>query len=324
MAILYSERRDARRTVSGARAVAAALLCCLGACVPPSTTYRSRAAAADSAARVAIAQERSLNPASIPINTVSVAPLTVISPDTSYASLGHGMAALLAVDLARSARVTVVERLKVDAVLRELALGRSGRVDTATAPRLGRLIGARRIVVGAMDLRSTGNLRMQSYIADATRGTISASLTGSSTLAQLFDAEKSLALRLFDALGVVLSPAERRLVDQVPTRSLTAFLAYSRGARAEANRDFAGAIANYAQAVRIDPGFAAAGQRLTTLQDTPLPLPNGGAGITLERIGLLSTDLVNRPLPITLGSGVDAPAAGVQQLITFTVIIRTP
>ena len=110
----------------------------LSACAPPSALYGRRAAAADTLVRRAIAQESSINAANLPLNTVSVAPLRVITTDTAYASLGYGMAALLASDLARSARVTIVERLRVDAVLRELQLAQSGRVDTTTAPRIGR------------------------------------------------------------------------------------------------------------------------------------------------------------------------------------------
>jgi hypothetical protein len=140
----------------------------------------------------------------------------------------------------------------------------------------------------------------------------------------VFAAEKDLAFRLFDALNVTLTPAERRLVEQQPTRSLAAFLAYGRGARAEANRDFAGASANYAQAVRIDPGFTAAGQRLSALQVTaPVVQPISSASM-IQRAGAISTDLVNRPLPVVLGSGADAPAASLQQLVTFTILIRTP
>jgi len=294
----------------------------MAACTPPSAMYGKRAADADSLMRRAIAQEASIDAASLPFNTVSVVPMRVITTDTAYASLGYGMAALLASDLARSARVIIVERLRVDAVLRELQLAGSGRVDTTTAPRIGRLVGARRIVVGAIDLRSGGNLRLDSYVTDAARGTVSATLSGNGTLAQLFDAEKMMAFRLFEALGVALSPAERRAIEQVPTRSLRAFLAFSKGVQAESMRDFTGAAANYAMAIRIDPGFGAATERLSTVRGNPSPF--GGQISAIERASAISNELVNRPTPLVFGTGADAPATSRQQLVTITLVIRTP
>lgn len=334
--IMIYRRRSIGAAPALGRSVSLAALCAVvGAtgCVPPTTSmYAAKSASADSLVRAAIAQERTLNAQNIPLNTVSIAPLTVIAADTSLSSLGFGLSSLLAVDLARSAKLTVVERLRIDAVLRELKLAQSGRVDTTTAPRVGRLLGARKVVIGSIDLRPNGNMSLRSYVADATRGSISAPLTGTSTLTQVFDAEKTLAFRLFDALGVTLTPAERRLVEQQPTKSLTAFLAYGRGARAEANRDFAGALSFYSQAVSIDPNFTLAGDRVSLLQTQAPALRGGGlSGLnglgslgSLGRIGSLTTDLINRPGPITLGTGADAPAASLQQLVTFTIIIRTP
>ena len=92
---------------------------------------------ADAAARAAIAAERSIDPTRIPDRAVGVPPMAITASDTTLSALGYGLSDLLANDLARSSRLTVVERLQLDAVLRELSLAKSGAVDTATAPRLG-------------------------------------------------------------------------------------------------------------------------------------------------------------------------------------------
>jgi hypothetical protein len=96
---------------------------------PTVTRYAARSAAADSAVRVAISRERELQATSIPGNTVGVLPLRVRSADTSYSALGYGVAALIASDLAQQPpgdRRAAAPR----AVMRELDLVRSGRVDT--------------------------------------------------------------------------------------------------------------------------------------------------------------------------------------------------
>lgn len=292
------------------------------ACVPPVELYSAKADAAEAQARVAIAEEQRLNAASIPVNTVTVVPLTVLSSDTAHASLGHGLAALLAVDLGSSARLTVVERLRLDAVLRELQLGQSGLVDTTTAPRIGRLLGARQIVLGSVDLRSAGSLRLASRVADAVDGALTPPLAANATLNQLLEAEKDLAQRLLGVLGITLTPAERRRFEQRPTRNLNAFLAFSRGARAEASRDFVGALSHYSTALRLDPRFAAARQRLGAIQGSAVSMSGGATGI--ERAAALSNELVNRSAPLVIGTGADASIVSRQQLVTLTIIIRTP
>ena len=132
-AVPHGVRRTAAR-----RLLASALLCptlgMLDACAPGMSQYASRSAAADSSVRAAIARERSIQNTEIAANAVGVLPLTVTTSDSTYASLGYGVAALLASDLARSSKLVVVERLRLDAVIRELDLAKSGRVDSTSAP----------------------------------------------------------------------------------------------------------------------------------------------------------------------------------------------
>jgi hypothetical protein len=309
------------RCVAGGLAALATLP---AACAAPaaSANYAARAAAADAAARQAVRDERTLDAASIPRNTLSVSPLAVLSADTSYSSIGYGVAALLVNDLSHSAKLTLVERLRIDAVLRELDLAQSGRVDTNTAPRVGKLVGAHQVIVGSIDLRKRGNLHLQSYVANTSTAKVGSALDGSAPLDQIFDAEKSLAFRLFDALGVTLTPAERRAVEPQETRSLVAFLEFSRGSRAEAFSDFGGAQTHYAEAVRLDPSFQAARARLNVLQLPVVSVANPTD--FLLRAAAMSNDLINRPAPVTIGTGADAPAASRAQLVTFTIVVRTP
>jgi hypothetical protein len=60
---------------------------------------------------------------------------------------------------------------------------------------------------------------------------------------------------------VTLTVAERNAIEQRPTRSLAAFLAYSRGLTAEDEGRYDDASRFYRDAARIDPGFGAASER---------------------------------------------------------------
>lgn len=226
-------------------------------------------AEADSAAKAAIAAERSLDPATLPARSVGVAPLFVAGDDTALAPLGYGLADLLITDLARSAQLEVVDRVRVDALLQELHLAGSGRVDSTSAPRVGKLVGARRLVNGGLMRGPGSGIVITARVADAAQGTlVGQPITARTSLSDLLDAEKALAFRLFDALGVTLTPAERAAVEQRPTRYLAAFLAYSRGVRAEALGDLVAARAYYEDALAIDPGF-----RLASLRHVGVGLP---------------------------------------------------
>jgi tetratricopeptide (TPR) repeat protein len=84
---------------------------------------------------------------------------------------------------------------------------------------------------------------------------------GASQLDQVFDLEKKIALDLFQQLGVTLTVAERNAVEQRPTRSLAAFVAYSRGLAADDEGRYDDAARYFNDAVRLDPGFGAAQQK---------------------------------------------------------------
>ncbi|HEX6807782.1 MAG TPA: CsgG/HfaB family protein [Gemmatimonadaceae bacterium] len=250
---------------------------------------------ADSAARAAIASERSLDAASLPERTVGVAPLQVTGGDSTISSLGFGLADLLITDLSRSAQLQVVDRTRTDALLRELTLAGSGRVDSATAPRVGRLIGARRIVNGVVDATPGDRLTVSTRVADAAQGTlVGQPVTERTSLDDILDSEKALAFSLFTELGVTLTPAERAAVEQRPTRYLAAFLAYSKGVRAEAYGDYRTAHAYYARAVMIDPGFSAAASRMQSVSVSSDQQPD------------VTTASAAATAPVTPGSVIDA------------------
>ncbi len=67
-----------------------------------------------------------------------------------YAPLGKGFAAMLTTEIARKVpAVKMVERSRIDAILREMQLGMSGATDEETAVRAGYLLGARHIAFGS-------------------------------------------------------------------------------------------------------------------------------------------------------------------------------
>jgi len=65
--------------------------------------------------------------------------------------LGDGMAEMLTTALVESGKFKVLERQQIHEVLGEQDLGASGRVDPATAAKIGKVLGARYLIYGTVD-----------------------------------------------------------------------------------------------------------------------------------------------------------------------------
>jgi TolB-like protein len=286
---------DARRPLA-----CLAALCALTACAGP-----TRAPVLTPAADATLLEaERAAG--TLTRGALGVPPVAVRSVDNRLAPLSYALADLLTTDLARSRQLTLVERTRLGDVLRELELSASGRVDTATAPRVGRLVSARRLVLGGLDqLPAEGGLRIGVRLADVERGRIEQSIDAQAPLADILAAEKELVFRIFEALGVTLSPAERAEIEQRPTADIAALLAYGAGVQAEYLGDFRTAASEYRRAQRLDPRFLLAAMRAREARaraESGTSFPQLLPGLRARDAAIASTiDRINRPLDVVTG-----------------------
>lgn len=223
----------------------------------------------------AIAEEAALANAAPRPGTVAVFPFYLASSDTTLSPLSLAMAEMLITDLSQTERLTVLERTRVQFLLDELGLQGAGLVAPETAARGGRLLSAERLVQGTLEGGSEAEVRFDAALVSAASGEAAMEqgqgaayagasagnvvhITEADALARLFDLEKRLALRIFDAMGIELTAAERERVNRRPTENLQALLAYGRGLRAADAGDFRAAVVHFREAVRLDPNFAAA------------------------------------------------------------------
>lgn len=82
---------------------------------------------------------------------VAVLPFTVSGADSKMGSIGSALAESVTVDLVASQLVKVIERSRIESVVKEMKLGLTGLVDERTAQSLGRVVGATYIVIGSVD-----------------------------------------------------------------------------------------------------------------------------------------------------------------------------
>lgn len=203
------------------------------------------------------AQGRDVSP-----NVVAVVPMQYQGGDDDYQPLGRGLAEMFTTDLSNVGRLQVVERVRLQALLDELELGQSEYVDQSTAPRVGRLLGAGRVVGGSYLVTEAEELRLQVTLADVATGEQTPQLESERAgLDELFDLQTRVTFSIVDQLGVDLTAQERAAIQEVPTEDLQAFLAYSRGLMEEDRGNFGAAAQHFQRAQQIDPGFEQAAQQ---------------------------------------------------------------
>ena len=279
-----------------------------------------RVTVAESDARRAIATEKTKTD-SLPARSVGIPPLRVISTDTSLAPLGYGLADMLMTDLGRSSQIQIVDRLRFDAVLREIKLTQAGLVDPSTAPRVGKLVRARRLVLGDVTQMPGRQIGINARLADVRTTQVRPAVNATSRIDDIFKAEQEMAYRVFTELGITLTPAERAAIEQRPTANLAALLAYSRGVRYEVFGRFDDAAREYEAAAALDPAFVDASLHARDARHrvrlmTPITT-QGIDGFTLARVNSPTAYTTSR-----LGGGI-AESSFPSQTVTLLITITT-
>lgn len=88
------------------------------------------------------------------------------------APLSKGIADLLITEMAQNPAIRLVERENIEAILREQNLARDGRVDDATAARIGKLLGAKHMVTGSFITDRSGTMVITIKSIDTETGRI--------------------------------------------------------------------------------------------------------------------------------------------------------
>ena len=232
------------------------------------------------AAKQAVAQEQQLAATPGSPRTVAVLPFKFTGADTSLTPLERGFAELVATDLSRSSQLTVVERARLQALFDELHLQQTGAIEPGSGIRAGKLLQAGRLVGGTISQLDSNQLRADAFITNVqTTQAEGGGANDQQALDQLFTLEKNIVLRLLADMRVTLTTAERNAIEQRPTRSLAAFLSYSKGLEFEDEGRFDAASRSFDDALRIDPSFGAALERSQNAKSAA-----AGAQVTVKSV----------------------------------------
>ena len=89
-----------------------------------------------------------------------------------YDGIGRGMADMLITDMAQNASITVVERERIQALLTEQNLVKSGTIDPQTAIKLGKMIGAQYMITGGFMSDGRGTYVLTARAINVEKSTI--------------------------------------------------------------------------------------------------------------------------------------------------------
>jgi len=259
-----------------------------------------------------LAKEQTLTDRALPTASVAVFPLDFEGGNPRFTPLGKGLSEMITIDLGQVKKLNLIERVRVEALLDELRLSQSKLVDPSSAPRLGKLLSAGRIVAGSYSVSKEDQLTLNVASWDVVKKQYPKTTSQSDALENLFRLEKDLVFDVIKKLGIKLTAEERTAIQRIPTRNIQAFLMYSIGLDREDAHDFEAAKVYFEQAASLDPSFeqakskmeaadamaVAGGDRtraMTYAQAVdPLPTPDAGIG---------QTDLMTNRLE-NLGGGI--------------------
>jgi tetratricopeptide (TPR) repeat protein len=207
-----------------------------------------------------ISSEKEIDQDDIPDNSVAVLGFRPGNLPDRYAPLARGLTEMLVVDLKQHTDLTLVERVMLQAILNELEMSQSDYFDKEKAPRVGRLIGAARVISGEVSQPDEDDIKLESGIIEVKEGFVEYPGDVEGELDQFFKLQKDLVKKIAASLGYPISGDEEAQLMQPPTESFLAFLSYSMGLEYADQGMFALAEAQFENALQEDPNFALAAQ----------------------------------------------------------------
>jgi len=123
------------------------------------------------------------------------------NPDLEMLKIG--LAQMLVSDLQGTPGIEVIERARLQAVIDELALSRGDLVDPATAARVGKLLGARLLVLGAY-FELFGTLRVDARVVEVETSRVLVSAGAEGPRASFGRVEDEVAARLRQSFADLL------------------------------------------------------------------------------------------------------------------------
>jgi len=175
--------------------------------------------------------------------------------------LSKGLADFFEHDFGKISSLKVVERDKIDFVLKELELAESGKVDEATAARVGKILGAQLMVFGSITQLDGKQARMIVRVVNVETSEIIASMDkeGKPDYVKM---EKELVSEIAEQLDIILPKKTKDLLQEGGTGSMDAATLYSKGLDYMDKYDYKKAYEYFKLAYEADNSFIEAKRKM--------------------------------------------------------------
>jgi TolB-like protein len=178
----------------------------------------------------------------------------------NFEALQLGLPAMLISELSKNPAARLVDRRDINQLLSEQNLATAGRVDAATAAKIGKLVGARYMILGSF-VDFYGDFRVDARIVDVETSEILKVVSSRKDRNKLFDIIQTVAVQIMTDVklppltGAQASAAKR----DIPTDALTyysrALLYQDRGENAKAAEYFRKALVAFPGYTEADEGL---------------------------------------------------------------------
>ncbi len=182
-----------------------------------------------------------------------------------FDALQVGIPAMVMSELAQNPGARVVDRSDINRILDEQNLATDGRVDASTAARVGRLVGARYMIMGTF-IDHYGKMRIDARIVDVeTSEILKVVQSGPRERDKLFDMISELSTSIMANTKLPPLPVQQAQAEprRIPTEALTF---YSRALLYEDRGDAAKAEEYYNRALEVFPTYAEAREGLRKIR----------------------------------------------------------
>ena len=187
----------------------------------------------------------------------------------AYDGLKAGLADMLTTELSRISALHVLERDKLAAVLDELELARSDVIDESSAPKIGRLLGARLLVFGGFVKDLGGKIRIDLRMVKVETGEVLKAVEATGRERVIFKLIKHLSYKIADELDADLTREEKQAIRNADKVSLQVLLVYSKGLELLDSGDRQGALESFRQALEMDGSFERAKFQIQKIMENP-------------------------------------------------------
>ncbi|MBU8920731.1 MAG: CsgG/HfaB family protein [Bacteroidales bacterium] len=164
-------------------------------------------------------------------------------------------------DFSRFTDLKIVERDKLDYLLREIKLSEEGKIDQATAVRVGKMLGAQLMVFGSIAQVDRKNARMVVRVVNVETSEIitSADMEGKPNFVEM---EKGLVKAIAEKLELVVTDQMKTAIEESATTDMDAAKLYSLGLKYMDDYQYEKAYEHFQQAYEKDNTFVEAKKKM--------------------------------------------------------------